>query len=181
MCAAVAAFATAASAETKPAPAKPAAAPAAAAQPAAGSPLLLRESKDWKAITASSAKGKICFALSEAQKLEPAGLNHGKVYLFLTSRPSENVRSEPMFQVGYPMKDGSKVAVDIDGKKFQMFTRGDSAWLENTVDPAGFVDAMKKGKKLTAAATSGRGNPTNYAFSLAGLSDALDAVAKECK
>jgi invasion protein IalB len=181
VCAAVAAFATAASAETKPAPAKPAAAPAAAAQPAAGSPLLLREAKDWKAITASSAKGKICFALSEAQKLEPAGLNHGKVYLFLTTRPSENVRSEPMFQVGYPMKDGSKVAIDIDGKKFQMFTRGDSAWLENTVDPAGFLDAMRKGKKLTAAATSGRGNPTNYAFSLTGLSDALDAVGKECK
>ena len=36
-------------------------------------------------------------------------------------------------------------------------------------------------QSILAAATSGRGNPTNYAFSLAGLSDALDAVAKECK
>jgi invasion protein IalB len=177
-------IAASASAETKPATTKPApakSAPAAAAAQPAGSPLLLLESKDWKAITATGAKGKICFALTEPQKMDPPTLNHGKVYVFLTTRPGDNVRNEPMFQVGYPMKDGSKVTLDVDGRKFQMFTRGDSAWLENNVEPASFVEALKKGKKLTAGATSGRGNPTNYAFSLTGLSGALEAVAKECK
>ncbi|TBW40077.1 hypothetical protein EYW49_05270 [Siculibacillus lacustris] len=185
--AASAAFATTAWAQQpKPAtqPTKPAAAaPAkpAAAAPAAGSPMLLLESKDWKAITAAGQKGKICFALTEPQKMEPPTLNHGKVYFFLTTRPAESVRNEPMLQVGYTLKEGSKVVLDVDGRKFQMFTRGDSAWLDNNVEPAGLIDALKKGKKLTATGTSGRGNPTNYAFSIAGLSGALDAVAKECK
>lgn len=174
--------------QTKPAttkttaakPAAPAAAPApAAANPA--SPMLLLESKDWKAITAAGGKGKMCFALTKPQKMEPPTLNHGDVFFFLTSRPAENVRNEPSLQVGYALKEGSKVAVDIDGRKFAFFTKGDGAWLENGADYAGFLDAMKKGKKMSATGTSGRGNPTSYAFSLAGLGGALDAVAKECK
>ena len=182
----MAATATTAIAETKPAAAKPAPAAAkpattAAAAPGAGSPLLLLESKDWKAITAAAAKGKMCFALTKPQKMEPPGLAHGDVFFFVSTRPAESVRNEPSLQVGYPLKEGSKAVVDIDGKKFAFFTRGDGAWLEQNADYAPFLEAMKKGSKLSVSATSGRGNPTSYVFSLAGLSGALDAAAKECK
>ncbi len=174
-------------AQTKPAtPAKPAATPvkpaaAAPAAPAAGSPLLLLESKDWKAITAAAAKGKVCFALSKPTKMEPATLNHGEVAFFVSTRTADNVRNEPSLQVGYPMKDNSKAVVDIDGKKFAFFTKGDGAWLEQNTDYAAFLEAMKKGSKMSIAATSGRGNPTSYVFSLSGIGGALDAAAKECK
>lgn len=169
-------------AETKPAAAKPAAAkPAASTAAPGGSPLLIAESKDWKAITAAAPKGKVCFALTKPQKMEPPSLNHGEVFFFVSTRPAENVRNEPSLQVGYPMKDGSKAVVDIDGKKFSFFTRGDGAWLEQNTDYTPFLDAMKKGTKLSIQATSGRGNPTSYVFSLAGVSAALDAAAKECK
>ena len=62
-----------------------------------------------------------------------------------------------------------------------MFSKGDGAWLDQDGDFAAFLDAMKKGSKLSVAATSGRGNPTSYVFSLAGISTALDAIGKECK
>ncbi|MBV5266286.1 invasion associated locus B family protein [Pinisolibacter aquiterrae] len=163
-----------AQAETKPAPAKPAAA-------AGGSPMLIAESKDWKAITAAAPKGKVCFALTKPQKMDPANLNHGDVFFFVSTRPADNVRNEPSLQVGYPMKEGSKAVVDIDGKKFSFFTRGDGAWLEQNTDYTPFLDAMRKGSKLSVQATSGRGNPTSYQFSLSGVSAALDAAAKECK
>lgn len=166
-------------AERKPAPAKPAATTPAA--PGGGSPLLLVEAKDWRAFTAATAKGKICFALAKPQKMEPPSLNHGDVFFFISTRPGENVRNEPSLQVGYPMKEGSKAAADIDGKKFAMFTKADGAWLEQDGDLPKFLEAMKKGSKLAIAATSGRGNPTSYVFSLSGLSTALDATAKECK
>lgn len=170
-------------AETKPAARKPAPAKPAAAAPAApsGSPLLIVEAKDWRAFTAATAKGKICFALSKPQKMEPPSLNHGDVFFFISTRPGENVRNEPSLQVGYPMKEGSKASADIDGKKFAMFTKADGAWLEQDTDLPKFLDAMKKGSKMSIAATSGRGNPTSYAFSLAGLSTAIEATAKECK
>lgn len=171
-----------AQAETKPSAAKPAAAkPAASAAAPAGSPLLIVEAKDWRAFTAATGKGKICFALSKPQKMDPASLNHGDVFFFISTRPAENVRNEPSLQVGYPMKEGSKASADIDGKKFAMFTKADGAWLEQDGELGPFLETMKKGSKLTISATSGRGNPTTYVFSLAGISAALDAAAKECK
>lgn len=171
-----------AQAETKPAAAKPTPAKAAAAPAASGgSPMLIAESKDWKAITAAAPKGKVCFALTKPQKMEPASLNHGDVFFFISTRPADNVRNEPSLQVGYAMKEGSKAVVDIDGKKFSFFTRGDGAWLEQNTDYTPFLDAMRKGSKLAVQATSGRGNPTSYQFSLSGVSAALDAAAKECK
>lgn len=172
--------ATAVQAETKPAAATKPSKPAAAA-PGPNSPRLLAESKDWKAVAAAAGNGKLCYALSKAQKMEPASLNHGDVTFFITSRTADNVRNEPSLQVGYPLKENAKVVVDIDGKKFGFFSKGDGAWLEQNSDFAPFMEALRKGSKLSIAASSGRGNPTSYVFSLAGISGALDAVAKECK
>jgi hypothetical protein len=136
---------------------------------AQATPMLLVQSKDWSAVTANGAKGKVCYALSKPTKSEPANLKHGDVFFFISIR------------LGYPLKEGSKVNVDVDGKKYTLFTRADGAWLETPGDEAKLLADMKKGKKLSVAATSQRGSATSYAFSLAGLGGALDATAKECK
>lgn len=180
---------TAAMAQTKPvvkpapaAKAAPAPAQAPAAAPAAaGTPMLVLESKDWKVVTAAAAKGKVCFAMTKPTKMEPPTLKHGDVFFFVSTRTAENVRNEPSLQFGYPLKEGSNVVIDVDGKKYNFFTRGDGAWFEQTNEYNAFLDVLKKGKKMTAAGNSVRGNPTNYAFSLSGVSAALDAAAKECK
>jgi hypothetical protein len=36
---------------------------------------------------------------------------------------------------------------------------------------------MKAGSAMRVSATSGRGNPTNYVFSLKGISAALDSIS----
>ena len=163
---------------TKPAPTK--AAPASPAAPA-GSPMLVMESKDWKVVTATSPKGKVCFAMTKPTKMEPPTLKHGDVFFFVSTRAAENVRNEPSLQFGYPLKEGSTVTIDIDGKKFNFFTRGDGAWFDQSSQYGAFLDTMKKGKKMSATGASARGNPTSYAFSLAGVSAAIDGAAKECK
>lgn len=169
-------------AETKPTkPAAPKPAPAAAPAPAAGTPMLVMESKDWKVVTAQSGKGKVCFAMTKPTKMEPPSLKHGDVFLFVSTRTAENVRNEPSLQFGYPLKEGSRVTIDIDGKKYEFFTRGDGAWFEKSSEYAAFLDALKKGKKMTATGASARGNPTSYVFSLAGVSGAIDGASKECR
>lgn len=181
---ALVATSTAAIAETKPPkPAKPTQAKAApaAAPAAAGTPMLVMESKDWKVVTATSAKGKVCFAMTKPTKMEPASLKHGDVFFFVSTRKAENVRNEPSLQFGYTLKEGSKVDIDIDGKKYKFFTRGDGAWFEQSSEYGAFLDALRKGRKMSAAGASARGNPTSYAFSLSGVSAAIDAAAKECK
>ena len=152
----------------------------ASAQGQGATPYQLAESKDWKAVSATNPKGKVCYAMTKPQKMDPTSLNHGDVFFFVSTRPGENVRNEPSIQVGYAFKEGTKVNVDVDGKKFALFTRGDGAWFENNAEEAKLVDAMKKGKKMSASGTSGRGNTTNYAFSLAGFGEMLDAIAKGC-
>lgn len=169
-----------------PAPAKPAApakpsAAAPAPAPTAGGPTLVMESKDWKVVTAASGKSKVCFAMTKPTKMEPPTLKHGDVLFFVSTRPAENVRNEPSLQFGYGLKEGSPVMVDIDGKQYKFFTRGEGAWYEQSTDYTAFIDALKKGKKMSATGTSGRGNPTSYVFSLAGVSGAVDGAAKECK
>ena len=165
---------------TKPAPAKPAPA-ATAPAPTPGGPMLVMESKDWKVVTAQSGKSKVCFAMTKPTKMEPPTLKHGDVFFFVSTRPAENVRNEPSLQFGYPLKEGSRVSVDIDGKKYDFFTRGDGAWFEKSAEYAAFLEALKKGKKMSAIGASSRGNPTSYAFSLSGVSAAIDGAAKECK
>ena len=167
-------------AAAKPAAAKPAEAPPAAAAPA-GTPMQTMESKDWKVVVAKSDAGKVCYAMTMPTKKEPPSLKHGDVYFFMATRPSDKTRNDPSMQFGYPLKADSKVVVDIDGKKFDFFTRGDGAWFEKANDYPAFLEALKKGKKMSATGASSRGNPTSYAFSLSGVSAALDGAVKECK
>ena len=61
-----------------------------------------------------------------------------------------------------------------------MFTRGKSAWMENAAEEPQLIAAMKGGADMKIAAKSGRGNPTNYVFSLKGISAALQSIAS-CK
>lgn len=148
---------------------------------AAGGPTLLVQSRDWNAFTSASGAAKTCYAIASPQKKEPATLDHGNVFFFISTRLADKIQNEPSFQVGYAFKEGSQVLIDIDGAKFTLFTKGDGAWIDGTAEEQKLVAAMKKGRQLTAQGTSRRGNATTYAFSLAGISGALDAVAKECK
>lgn len=152
-----------------------------AAAPAAGKePTLLKQNGDWAAYSHGSGAAKQCFAMTTPKSKSPANLNHGDVFFFVSNRPAENIRMEPSILVGYNFQDNSKVTVDIDGQKFTLFTKGDGAWVESAPQEAALVAAMKKGKSMKVAATSGRGNPTGYTFSLSGISATLADVAKAC-
>ncbi len=66
--------------------------------------------------------------------------------------------------------------LDIDGKKFSMFTRGQNAWLENPAEEATVVDAMKTGQGMKVSAISRRGTQTSYAYSLSGVTASIGDI-----
>ena len=107
-------------------------------------------------------------------------LDHGDMFFFVSQRPGQAVSYEPQFIAGYTMKEGSKVTVTIDNKKFSMFTKGKSAWVENAAEEPVLIAAMKGGTDMKVQAQSGKGNATNYVFSLKGISAALGSIAT-CK
>jgi invasion protein IalB len=179
----------------KPAVPKPAAPKAAAPKPAApgpaataatgsdAQPTLLGQYGDWGAYTASPGGNKICFALAKPKtsKTEPAGRNRDQSYMFISSRPAENVKNEVSVIIGYPFKTSSDATAEIGSVKFAMYTQNDGAWIKNVTEEARMVDAMRKGADLTVKGTSGRGTQSTDQFSLKGLAQALDKIEQECK
>ncbi|SHO64552.1 Invasion protein IalB, involved in pathogenesis [Pseudoxanthobacter soli DSM 19599] len=143
-------------------------------------PTLLKQNNDWYAFSHGTGNAKVCFAMTVPKASTPAGLNHGDVRFFVTSRPAANVRMEPSIRVGYNFQENSKATVDIDGQKFTLFTKGDGAWVENASAEPQLIAAMKKGKSMKVAATSGRGNATGYTFSLSGITATLNDIQKAC-
>ncbi|SEQ56031.1 hypothetical protein SAMN05216548_105212 [Faunimonas pinastri] len=147
----------------------------------AQTPTSLGTFNDWTAWTYAGKKGKVCYVHAVPKTKAPDGLNHGDVSFFIRRSPADKIQSESNFVVGYPFKENSTVTADIDGKKFTMFTQGDSAWLLNAGEEPQLVAGMKAGKKLIMSGQSGRGNPTTYTFSLSGLTAALSKINGECK
>jgi hypothetical protein len=144
---------------------------------------LLGQYGDWGAYAASPGGSKVCFALAKPKtsKTEPAGRNRDQSYMFISSRPAENVKNEVSVIIGYPFKTSSDATAEIGGAKFAMYTQNDGAWIKNVTEEARMVDAMRKGADLTVKGTSGRGTQSTDQFSLKGLAQALDKIEQECK
>ncbi|MEZ5812341.1 MAG: invasion associated locus B family protein [Rhizobiaceae bacterium] len=140
----------------------------------------LSQFKDWATYSYKASNGQVCYVLSVPSSKEPSNLDHGDIYFSVSQKPGQNVAFEPQFIASYNLKEKSKVTVTIDGKPFTMFTKGKLAWLENAAEEPTLVAAMKAGSSMKVAAVSGRGNPTNYTFSLSGITAALDSI-KGCK
>ena len=135
---------------------------------------------DWGTYSYQSANGKVCYVLTVPKDKQPPSVDHGEMFFFVSQRPGQAVSFEPQFIAGYTMKDGSKVSVSVDDKKFTMFTKGKSAWVENAAQEPVMIAAMKGGTDMKVQAQSGRGTKTSYVFSLKGISKALDSI-KGCK
>jgi invasion protein IalB len=136
---------------------------------------------DWQAFQTGSAKTLVCFVISRPKTRAPEGLNRDPASFFITHRPGQGVKNEISIIAGFPMKEGQDALVKIGATTFSMFTKEANAWVKNASEEPAVLTAMKKGKALTFEGTSRRGNVTTDTYSLAGLSDALDAVSKSCQ
>lgn len=134
----------------------------------------------WGTYSYTQNNGKVCYVLTVPTDKQPASLDHGDIFFFVSQRPGQKVTYEPQFIASYNFQENSKVQVTVAGKTFSMFTKGKSAWVENAAEEPALIAAMKAGSDMQVAAKSGRGNPTKYVFSLKGISAALTSIAS-CK
>jgi invasion protein IalB len=146
-------------------------------------PTLLGQYGDWGAYTATPSGTKVCFALGKPKvtKTEPSGRKRDQPYIFVSTRPAENVRNEVSVIIGYPFKSQSDATAEIGTTKFAMYTQNDGAWIKNVAEEARMIDAMRKGADLTVKGTSGRGTASTDTYSLKGLAQAIERIEQECK
>jgi hypothetical protein len=145
-----------------------------------GKPVELASFGDWGAFLAQGGKEKTCYALAMPKDRAPPALKRDQAYVFISSRPAENVRNEVSIIMGFQMKDGTDAKAEIAGANFDLIAKGSNAWVKNPAQEPQFIDAMKHGAKLVVRAPSLKGNVTTDSYSLAGLSQALERVQKEC-
>jgi hypothetical protein len=174
----------------KPAPApaaapKPAApaAPAAAAPAGDAVPTLLGQYGDWGAYSATPNGRKVCFSIAKPKSAQttPPGRKRDQAYVFISTRPAENVRNEVSVIIGYPFKDKTDATAEVGADKFAMYTLNDGAWIKNVAEEARMVESMRKGSDLTVKGASSKGTESTDQYSLKGLAQALDRATQECK
>jgi Invasion associated locus B (IalB) protein len=98
----------------------------------------------------------------------------------VTHRPGEKIANVVSFDEGYPLKEDSDVALEIGGTKFDLFTKGDTAWARTADLDKAIVEAMTKGKQAVVKGTPQKGASTTDTYELAGFAQALAMIDKAC-
>ena len=148
----------------------------------ASDPQRMLSEKDWQAFRVEDDKGRTCFISSvptkSAGKYDPS--NRGEVRVFVSHGPNKAERNVVQFVAGYKHKKHSDVKVNIDGKKFTLFTLEGRAYAESEEDDIALIRAMKRGSKMTVVGVSSRGTKTTDTYSLSGFTKTKNLIDKTC-
>ena len=141
---------------------------------------------DWSVFTSDNPRQ--CWGVSKPI-LPPKNTRDGRmvsvkrsdILLFVSYEPGKGIYGQLSFTGGYPFEEDSSVDVNIDGKRYQMFTNGEWAWAASDEIDKEMIQAMKRGAKAVITGRSSRGTKTEDTFSLKGFTAAVDDASKRCK
>ena len=185
--------------------AKPA--PKGAAKAEAAKPSLVATFGDWNVFVGEVGKGRICYTLAQPKSREPSSLTRDPGYAFISDRPSEGVRNEVSFIMGFDVSGGDTAESTTDAKpekaspkssaksktsaasapialvdqaSFEMLPKAGNLWVKNAAKESALIAEMRKGAKLVIKAASLRGHQSIDTYSLGGFAQAMDRLQKEC-
>lgn len=138
-------------------------------------PARVKQFDAWGVYAYTQDGQKNCYALSVPVNQQPSNVNHGDNFLIVAPQGSSYA---PQAIMGYGLKQDSEVAVKVDDKSFSMLPKDNAAWVKNQAAEPEMVKAMRAGSQMVVEATSQRGTETRYAYSLKGVTAALQEVQK---
>jgi invasion protein IalB len=135
---------------------------------------------DWRVLAHDGEGGLICFAIASPKSSEPAAAGSG-AHFYVSSWPKDGVRAEVSVKSSVPLKAGAPASIAIDQTFYKLFSKGDRAFVIDVTDELKLLEAMKKGSTVTVLAQSEQGVVSRDTYSLAGITQALQAVSAGCK
>ena len=135
---------------------------------------------DWSAFKYGSGKSRSCYIASAPQKETGNYNRRGDTFVLVTHRPGEGTRNVFELRAGYLYKKGSGVTVMIDGKNFDLFTQGSTAWAKDEKTDKALARAMIRGSKMIVTGISARGTKTADTYSLRGFTAAYKTIGRDC-
>jgi len=151
-----------------------------APKPADTGPKSLGGAKGWSAYSAGDKATLVCYVVGKPSKSLPANATRGRIDAQVTHRPGEKAVNVVDFELGYTAKPGTSAELEIDGKKFALFTNKDAAWASDAATDRLVTAALAKGKQAIVKATSERGTATADTYSLDGFAQAIALADKAC-
>ena len=135
--------------------------------------------KNWESFTAETEQGKICFAQTLPTKRAPASIQRGQSKLFVTFRPSENIKDEISLTSGHDYKTSSVTAAS-GKKRYSFFSQKSFAWLLDDQEEKNFIKLMKRATNLIIKARTTKGAETTDHYSMMGFTKAYNTAKKTC-
>ncbi len=77
-------------------------------------PNLIATFGDWNVFVSQTSKGRICYVLAQPKTREPDGLKRDPGYAFISDRPTEGVRNEVSFIMGFDVANGTETEAKAD-------------------------------------------------------------------
>jgi hypothetical protein len=133
----------------------------------------------WSAFASRDKTGRVCYLVGQPQKAD-SGVARKPPQAMVTHRPTENISNVVSFVEGYPLKEGSDVELEIGDKKFDLFTKDDSAWARTADLDRTIVATLAKGSSAVVKGTPQKGKATADTYTLAGFAKALALIDKAC-
>ncbi|HUS97439.1 MAG TPA: invasion associated locus B family protein [Hyphomicrobiaceae bacterium] len=141
---------------------------------------LVQAYRDWTMYAHSGSPADICFITSQPKEATPAGTRGDRSFFYISAWPKDGIKAEISVKVGSPLKDSSPVIVQIGNQKFELFTKGDKAFVSDATEELKLLDAMKRGSFMVTKATRQDGQETTETYSLLGVTQAINSLAKGC-
>ena len=135
--------------------------------------------KNWESFVAETDKGKICFAQTIPTKRAPAAVKRNKSKLFVTFRPSEEIKDEVSLTSGHDYKTSS-VSASSGKRRYSFFSQKDFAWLLDDQEEKKFIQLMKKATDIIVKARTTKGAETTDHYSMMGFTKAYNTAKKAC-
>ena len=135
--------------------------------------------KNWESFIAETDKGKICFAQTVPTKRAPAAVKRNKSKLFVTFRPSEEIKDEVSLTSGHDYKTSS-VTASSGKRKYSFFSQKNFAWLLDDQEEKKFIQLMKRATDIIVKARTAKGAETTDHYSMMGFTKAYNTAKKAC-
>ena len=135
--------------------------------------------KNWESFVAETDKGKICFAQTIPTKRAPTAVKRDKSKLFVTFRPSEEIKDEVSLTSGHDYKTSS-VTASSGKRRYSFFSQKNFAWLLDDQEEKKFIQLMKKATDIIVKARTTKGAETTDHYSMMGFTKAYNTAKKTC-
>ncbi|MCC0007399.1 MAG: hypothetical protein H6876_04660 [Hyphomicrobiaceae bacterium] len=142
---------------------------------------LVDKSGDWSMFVHDAAQKKICFIASQPSASTPKDAKRDQPFFYVSAWPKDGVKSEVSILLGYEVKKGSEVSVNISSSIFKLFAQGDKAFVADPTDELKLIEAMKRGSTMEVSAAAESGFETTDKFSLSGVTASLKNLDSKCE